>query len=376
MATLFEIALTNLVDENQVVSSKTIAMLSSPNRSESDAFIKAWGTLPAERRRSVIAKMVEMSEERFDLDYAALYRICLNDPDAEVRRSAIEGLWEDEGWDVANILIRLMRTDPDQMVRASAATSLGRYVFMAECEELEPARAQRLRKALEEVIDNPKESPEVIRRAVEAIAYINDDRIIQIIESIYNQRDEAMKTSAVFAMGRNADSHWNNIVVEEMENASAAIRYEAARASGEMQLDRAVTRLINLVQDIDAEVQQMAIWALGQIGGKQAEAVLKKLSASTNEALSDAASEALDALEFDARPMDMIVHNVDSDLDIANQEFPVDEENDEVVTHKRHSHGLDDDIDEDDEDEEEDEGEEETEDDSDNDQDAEPLRLD
>lgn len=317
MATLFESALTNLVDEGQAVSSKALSMLSSPSRGESTAFAQAWPSISLERRRTIISKMVELGEERFDLDYSALYRTCLNDPDAQVRSSAIEGLWEDEGWDLASTLIRLLLSDPDQMVRASAATSLGRFVYMAECDEIEAARAFKLRSALEQVIDNPQESSEVVRRAIEAIAFINDEHVKHIIESAYAVRDEAMKTSAVFAMGRNADPYWADIVLAELGSASAAIRYEAARASGEIQLDRAVPILINLTQDSDSEVQQMAIWALGQVGGKQAESALKALTQNKNEAVSDAAVEALDMLEFDAHPMDMLVHNIGNDIDMS-----------------------------------------------------------
>ena len=47
----------------------------------------------------------------------------------EVRRLAIEGLWEDERLDLMRRLITLLESDPSDMVRAAAATSLGRYVY-------------------------------------------------------------------------------------------------------------------------------------------------------------------------------------------------------------------------------------------------------
>ena len=333
MASVFDTALHNLADESQALTARLLSLLSGPSRNETQAFAALWPTLTLERRRQAIAKMVEQCEERFDVDYGALFRICLDDSDAEVRRSAIDGLWEDEGLDLVNTLIRMMHTDPNTLVRAAAASSLANFVYLAECDELEPTRAARVRPALEQMIDNPKEDPEVVRRAVEAISFINDDRVRDIIERTYAQRDERMKVSALFAMGRNADPYWTDIVIEELGNASAIMRFEAARASGELQLKRAVPLLIGLVKDADAEVQTMAVWALGQVGGKAAETTLQQLSTSKNEALNDAALEALGELEFASGVMDMMVHDAETDVEdlteVNLEEDNLDEDDDE-----------------------------------------------
>ena len=334
MASVFDTALHNLSDESQHLTGRLLSILSGPSRNESQSFATLWPTLTLERRREVIAKMVEQCEDRFDVDYGALFRTCLEDSDAEVRRSAIDGLWEDEGVDLVNILIRIMQTDPDTLVRATAASSLASFVYLAECDDLEPTRVACVRPALEQAINNPEEDPEVVRRAVEAISFINDDRVRDIIERTYAQRDERMRVSALFAMGRNADPYWADIVIEELGNASAIMRFEAVRASGELQLTRAVPLLIGLVKDTDAEVQNMAIWALGQVGGKEAEATLQQLSTSKNEALNDAAMEALDELEFATGAMEMMVHDAETDLeDLAEvdmEEDSLDETDDEI----------------------------------------------
>ena len=334
MASVFDTALHNLSDESQHLTGRLLSILSGPSRNESQSFATLWPTLTLERRREVIAKMVEQCEDRFDVDYGALFRTCLEDSDAEVRRSAIDGLWEDEGVDLVNILIRIMQTDPDTLVRATAASSLASFVYLAECDDLEPTRVACVRPALEQAINNPEEDPEVVRRAVEAISFINDDRVRDIIERTYAQRDERMRVSALFAMGRNADPYWADIVIEELGNASAIMRFEAVRASGELQLTRAVPLLIGLVKDTDAEVQNMAIWALGQVGGKEAEATLQQLSTSKNEALNDAAMEALGELEFATGAMEMMVHDAETDLeDLAEvdmEEDSLDETDDEI----------------------------------------------
>jgi HEAT repeat protein len=325
----FELALRELADRTKSLSNRLLANLSSPTRAESDAFAAYMRQTDAERRREILARMVQMSEANFSLDYVILFRACLNDPDAIVRRHAIEGLWEDETLSLVEPLIRLLASDPDVDVRAAAAASLGRFVFLGECEELDERRTARIRNALESAIDNAAEDPQVVRRAVEAIAYINDNRVRRIIDRAYASEDNSMRESAVFAMGRSADLFWADTVLSELSADSAAMRYEAARACGELQLKSAVGPLIKLGADPDREVQSMAAWALGQIGGKRARAALESWAASDDEALSQVANEAIQELEFSNQPLDLLVYNPD-DSEVAQIELDEeDEEEDE-----------------------------------------------
>ncbi len=307
----FEISLSRLQDESQSLSYELLALFSGPSRAERDAFIHCWHGLSVERRREAIARMVELAEESFEIDFVALFRACLEDDDAIVRRQAIEGLWEDESISLVEPLLKLISGDSDVAVRAAAAMSLGRFVFLAECDELDPQRTARVRQALERAIQDPQEDPEVVRRAIESIAYINDEWVRDVIDRAYEQGDSRMRESAVFAMGRNADPIWADTVLEELGNDSTAMRYEAARACGELQIKQAIGPLIRLAQDPDREVQGMAVWSLGQIGGERARIALERWAESNDEALSAAASEALDELEFATRPMDLFVHEGD-----------------------------------------------------------------
>jgi HEAT repeat protein len=108
-----------------------------------------------------------------------------------------------------------------------------------------------------------------------------------------------MNISAVFAMGRSADSVWREIVTAELDSPNPEMRYEAARACGELEASAALSALIDLIEtDPDPEVQRMAIWALGRIGGKEARRVLEACCESEDEAFRQAAKEALDELDF------------------------------------------------------------------------------
>jgi hypothetical protein len=76
------------------------------------------------------------------------------------------------------------------------------------------------------------------------------------------------------------------------------MRFEAAQAAGEMGLKPAVQLLIRMVDDPDSIVREAAVAALGKIGGAQARRALEFLARSDDEALAQAADDALAELRF------------------------------------------------------------------------------
>lgn len=331
----FDLALRELVEEDKPIARRVLVNLSGPSRAECGAFAAAWKGTKVERKREIMARMVELAEENFELDYVPLFRSCLTDDDPVVRRYAVEGLWEDERPDLVAPLVKLLSSDPDAGVRAAAAMSLGRFVYLAECDELDQRYGITIREALERTINSPDEDIEVVRRAIESIAFINDDRARRFIDRAYDHDDERMRQSAVFAMGRSADVFWADTVLAELSASSPGMRYEAARACGELQLRRAVPQLARLVQDSDREVQGMAVWSLGQIGGRRARMILQHLAEGEDEVLASRALEALDEMEFAIRPMDLMVHDAEvtaledeMELGVEDEEYELDEEPD------------------------------------------------
>ena len=122
-----------------------------------------------------------------------------------------------------------------------------------------------------------------------------------------------MKVSAIFAMGRNADYRWISHIIEELDNDNAELRFEAARACGELEAKEAISKLAHILdEDPDVEVQEMAVWALGRIGGDTAREVLEICLESDNEALAAAAEDALDELNMFG---DMMLYDFDDDDD-------------------------------------------------------------
>jgi HEAT repeat protein len=152
--------------------------------------------------------------------------------------------------------------------------------------------------ALLQALKARDEHTEVRRRALESLAYVCNETVVASIREAYASSSEKFRISAVFAMGRSADTCWAQEVQQELFSTNPEMRYEAARACGELQLSEAVGMLEELTEDTDAEVQETAIWALGQVGGDRAREILEHYCHIGDEALRSAAEAALDEFEF------------------------------------------------------------------------------
>lgn len=277
-------------------------------------FTEIWPTITVDRRRSILENMVEISEINFEVDFDPVFLIALGDDDAKVRAGAINGLWENENPDLIEPLLHLLHTDETALVRATAAIALGRFLYMSEIEELDPVRVEPVKGALLATIYQAGEDIDVRRRAVEAIAFLSEPGINEIIETAYYDENEKMRVSAIFAMGRNADKSWRPRVLAELDNDNNEIRFEAARACGELEISEAAPKLIALIDEADdAEVQEISIWALGRIGGQTAREALEACTESENEALALAAEESLEELSLFTDALDMF--DFDDELD-------------------------------------------------------------
>lgn len=293
----FQDSLRHIVKQTSI-SVSNLYGLSRAGEEEMQLFGQAWPEVPVERRRRILRLLVELTEASFAVDFNAIFRFCLTDEDEEVREAAIEGLWEEEDEALIAPLMNLLRDDPSARVRAAAASTLGRFVFMGELEELEAELHASVEEALLEVIRSSSEELEVKRRAVEAIAFSSREEVGAIIEDAYYHEQDKMRISAVFAMGRNADPCWSETVIAELASPDAEMRYKAARACGELEISDAVPYLVTLTWDPDREVQEAAIWALGHIGGSEARRILEECYEEGDEFLREAVEEALEYLEF------------------------------------------------------------------------------
>ena len=130
-----------------------------------------------------------------------IFRYLLDDEDAEVRVHAINGLWEDEDATLVRHFIGALRSDPDASVRAAAAEALGRFLLLAETKRISGADGDEIQTALLATIRNIGEDRLVHRRAIEAIAYIGDETVRNLVTVAYADDDSKMRASGDFRHG-------------------------------------------------------------------------------------------------------------------------------------------------------------------------------
>lgn len=325
MSKSFKDTLQQIASEPKLLTSG-LFILSRMDQAALDIFKEVWPDISAERRRAIMQELLEIAEVNFEVDFDPVFLLGMADEDAEVRTTAIKGLWENESLALIRPLIHLLKTDEAAIAREAAASALGKFIYLKELEEIDWDEGTLAEEALLETIYQAKEDIDVRRRAVEALGYSSDFRVTKIIESAYYDENDRMRVSAIFAMGRNADARWIPQVIEELDSRKAELRFEAARACGELEAKDAVTKLISMIEeDPDLEVQEMAIWSLGRIGGDLARTALEACIESDDETLAMAAQDSLDELNlFDDTLMlydfddDDLMEFLDDDFDSIN----------------------------------------------------------
>jgi HEAT repeat protein len=295
----FSEVLSALAEPDHPLTAAVIYGLSDLDREQIAQLERAWPDYPVERRRALVEHLNEVSEANFDMDFRAINHLALTDLDGAVRRLAVEGLWEDESLSLMYKLVHIVQQDADPQVRAAAIAELGRFILLGEYEKISAADARLAQDTVLHVFRTETDN-DLRRRALEAIANSCLDSVPGMIREMYASQEVKMRASALFAMGRTCDDMWAAEILHELSSSEPELRYEAARAAGQMELQEAVPHLKRLIAESDdPEILEVAIWALGEIGGDQARRILTQVAARAeqqgDEEISAAARDALDA---------------------------------------------------------------------------------
>lgn len=295
----------DLTDKTKSLLSPRLIGLSDLSPDELELLYGAWAAMETKRRQQIVYRLVDLAEDNFELNFDDIFRYCLKDEDSEVRRKAIEGLWESEEPSLINSLIELAEQDSSADVQAMAASALGNFAALAEQEKLRSCHKARISQTLFGILDDQSRTVEVRRRALEAVSPLSLPRVSQAIRQAYQSHNHEFKVSAIYAMGQNCDPAWLPVLLDELVNGDAEIRYEALIACGELGQEEAVTAAAGLVGDPDTDVRLAAIQALGRIGGSKAKNYLEECRHNSSEALREAAREALAELEIWEDPLSL-----------------------------------------------------------------------
>ena len=332
----FQSIIDALLDETHPFKPVFLFRLSGLQTHELSLLKKNWAKISVQRRRDILDDMEEFTESDPLMAFEPVGYLALKDTDPQVRLTATRLLWEESSLELAHTLLHMLETDEDEEVRAGVASALGNFIYLGEIEEVPKTIFKQVENQLIHTFRST-EPPSVRRRALEALGFSTRAEIPSLIEAVYNSGDDEWTVSALFAMGRSADLRWEADVLAMLDHTNPNIRMEAARAAGELDLERALPALLELLEDSHAEVRSAAIWSLSQTGGEGVEEALESLL-EDNEDEDEAGliEDALDNLAFnqDFRPLELFdfdqdtlagfIHEID-DLEEADEEDLEDE---------------------------------------------------
>jgi HEAT repeat protein len=258
-----------LLDNTKPFPPASLYFFSDIAPADLDQLSQVWPEVWIERRRGLLEDMENLAEGDTLLYFDHVARMCLTDEDPVARATAIRLLWQSQDEDLVPLLIKMLKDDPESIVRAAAATGLGAFVYLGEVEEIKESLYQELVDRLVETFLS-SDDPLVRRHVLEALGYASHDDVPSFIQSAYDSNNEEWLQSALMAMGRSCDPRWVDSVLRMIDHPDNLVRYEAVRAAGELECQDARDLLFDLLEEgtDDNDLYFAAIWSLTKIGGE------------------------------------------------------------------------------------------------------------
>ncbi len=272
--------------------------------------VERYHQMSKEEKISTLNRIIE--GEDYATNYMPVLRHFLNDEEVEVRELALTGLWDYPRPEMIDLVCDKARNDPCQQVRSKAIVTLGRYIYEGDMadydfdwgamealmreDELPEKDFLRVKDFLLEIVEDEEQPLDSRRFAVEALSFLDQPEILDLVAEAYDHPDKRMKVSAIFAMGRNGNERWTEVIIKELDSPMQELQYEAVRAAGEAYLEEAAHKLKQLALSDDKELRLEAIWALGKTGGEGVEAFLESCAQEKDEDIREVAEAALEEM--------------------------------------------------------------------------------
>jgi len=294
----FENVLNALLDADTTFDPAYLFRLSDLEGEDATRIKEVWPQIPDWRRRTLLEDIEQLADDNFLLSFEHICRVAIDDEDPRVRFLAVRPMFMYEPVDLIPQILEMLEQDSDINVRAVCASTLGKFIYLGEIEEIPTGIKEKIVDCLLRVTQG-KDDRDVRRRALEALGYANRKEIPQLIEKAYQSQEQDWLVSALFAMGRTCESRWSPKVIDTLQHQSPAIRFEAARSAGELEIRDAVNHLLDLLDDTEADIRMAAAWSLSQIGGEGIrESLEKQMKVTRDQEETSLLQDAIDNLIF------------------------------------------------------------------------------
>ena len=302
-----------LLDESTPFSPRYLNRLSDLDSADSQSLAKSWSNVSLRRRQALLEDLEEVHLADDLLSFEEVGRIGLKDNDPGVRMRAIQILREYEPLDLLATFVHMSQHDTDADVRAASAAALATYIYLGEVEDIPPKKLKQVEECLLNLISG-SDTTLVRRRALEALGFSSRKEVPGLIELAYASPDKDWLITALFAMGRSANSRWKSQVLNMLTHEDPLVRAEAASSAGELEINASVPMLLELLEDSDLDVRMASVWALSQVGGPGVRHALEKLLETTEDDEEETQIEnALENLDFTEEMRDLALLELSED---------------------------------------------------------------
>jgi HEAT repeat protein len=219
-----------LLDQATPFSPAYLHRFSDLSKKDFEDLQNIWPQVNENRRASLMEDLEELSDVDPLLNFEVLSKFALTDTDPRVRARAIALLWENSEPQTARTFIKLLSNDPEEIVRAAAASALGIFTYLGELEEISEDLHQTVENAFLKAYKS-NDTNLVRRRCLESLGYSSREEVSKLIRESYARNDRDWLISAIFAMGRSADEQWKNSVIKMIDHHDPEVQIEAVRAA-------------------------------------------------------------------------------------------------------------------------------------------------
>ena len=335
----FQTVVDALLDTTKPFATKYLPFFSDIDPVSLKLTLEAWPRVALTRKRTLLADLDALFDTDTIVSFDDFASALLDDPDGLIRAAAIRLLAECEDVKLIPVYAKMLASDPDVAVRAEAANILNLYVDLGEQEEISEKALRQAEDALLAAVHD--DSATVRRRVIESLGYSSRPEVPPLIEAAFDRGTSDWLASALTAMGRSQDARWIEPIISMLLNDDPAVRLEAARAAGELELDEARMPLLRLLEEEeDEEVISAAIWSLSQIGGEDVRIYLEHLLDTTedeDEVEIAFLEDAIANLSFteDLEKFDLLAFNPDDELKDVEELDELDEEDEKPKRKKK-----------------------------------------
>jgi HEAT repeat protein len=280
----FDLVIKSLLDTSQPFPPVYLHRFSDLSGSDLIQLKKYWSQVIPDRRAAILEDLENLAEADTLVSFDELCRFTLDDSDPRVRQTSLQMLWESNEPAMIPKFIQIMDTDENPLVRAAAASTLGQFIYLGEVEEISKRWLDQVETHLIAVFRS-NDNPLVRRRALESLGYSSRKEVEGFIRTAYNEEDNEWLCSALFAMGRSADTAWVPAVLDMLDHPNTDVQFEAVRALGELESPRACGPLLEMLEKgvDDDEVRMAVVWSLSKIGGEKVRDTLEQMLEETDD---------------------------------------------------------------------------------------------